>query len=110
MIDEDVLGFEVAMEDAFGVDVGDSVEDLFEDDFDLFLVYFVVFLGDVLFEVEVVEVEDYFEGEFFGFVHDVEEGHDVGVFFQGFEEGYLSECGGGDAFFFPVELDVLDCD
>lgn len=108
VVDEDVLGLEVAVENSFGVDVGHSVEDLLEDDFDLVLLYLVVLMGDVLLEVEVVEVEDYLEHLLLGLVHHIDQGHDVGVLLEGLEEGDLSECTGGDALLLPLELDVLD--
>lgn len=47
-IDEYVLRFEIAMEDPFGVDVCDSVDDLFNDYLDPLLVDFVVLTGDEL--------------------------------------------------------------
>lgn len=72
VVNEDVLGLEVPVEDSFGVDVGYSVEYLLEDDFDLVLLDLVVLVRDVLLEVEVVEVEDNLEHLFLGLVHDVD--------------------------------------
>ena len=71
MVYENILRFKVSMEYSFRMDVCYSIEYLLEDDFDLFLIDFIVFAGDKFFEVEVVVVEYNFEHLFFGFVEDV---------------------------------------
>lgn len=60
------------MQYAFGVDIGDSVDDLLDDNFDAFLIGFVLFAGDEFLEVLLVVVEDDLQGLLFGFVENLE--------------------------------------
>lgn len=60
------------MQYAFGVDIGDSVDDLLDDNFDAFFIGLVLFAGDEFLEVLLVVVEDDLQGLLFGFVEDLE--------------------------------------
>ncbi len=97
------------MQDAFGVDVGHSVDDLLYDHFDAFLVGLVLLAGDELLQVLLVVVEDDLQRLLLRLVEDLEEGYDVGVVLEGLEEGDFAEGTRGDALLLVVELDVLHC-
>lgn len=97
------------MEYLLGVDEGNPIEYLLDDYFDLFFVDFVVLAGDELLEVLLVVVEHYLEHLLLGLIDDVKQGDDVGVVLQGFEEGDLSQCAGGDALLFALEFYVFHC-
>lgn len=92
------------------MDIGYSVEYFLDDDFDLFFINFIIFASDILFEVIIIEVKYYFEQLFFGLVEHINEGYDVGVFFECLEERYLSKCTRWYSLFFTLEFYVLNCD
>ena len=110
MIDENILRFEIAVQDPFGVDVCHSTEDLFEDDLDLFLLDFVILVGEEFLEVVVVVVEYYFEQLLLGLVDDLVERDYVGVLLESLQERDLSERTGGNSLLLSFEFDVLDGD
>ena len=91
MIDKNILRFEVTMQNSSRVDIGYSIEYLLQDHLNLLLIDFVILTCDVFFEVEIIIIEHYLQQLLFRFVHNVDKGDDVGVFFERFEEGYLSE-------------------
>ena len=62
----------------------------------------------VLLQVQIQELEDQIEFVAVG-VHDVEEADDVGIAHL-FEEGDLADGGGGDAFIFGFQADLLEGD
>ena len=97
------------MQYPFGVDIGYSVEYFLDDNFDLFLIDFIIFASDILFEVKIIEVKYYFEQLFFRFVEHINQRYDVGVLLERLEQRDLSECAGWYSFFFALEFDVLDC-
>ena len=80
------------MKYSFRMYVGNSIQNFFDDNFDFLFIRFVFFIRDEFFQIVIVEVEDDLEHLFFGSVHDVEEGNNIGMFFEGFEERYLSKC------------------
>lgn len=85
MVNQNVLRFKVSMKYPFRMDVSNSIQYLLQDNFDLLLVYLVIFAVYVLLEIVIVIIEHYFEQLIFGFVQDVDEWHDVGVLFECFE-------------------------
>ena len=80
------------MKYSFRMYVGNSIQNFFEDNFDFLLIGFVFFIGDEFFQIVVVEIEDNLKHLFFGSVHDIEKGNNIGMFFESFEERYLSKC------------------
>lgn len=96
------------MENSFGVNVCNSVQNLFDYDFDLFFIDFVIFTSQKLLEVIVVEIEYYFEQLLLRFVYHLVERYNVGMFFEGLQQGNLSEGTGRDSLFLSFEFDVLD--
>lgn len=109
-IDENVLGFEVSVENFFLMAEVDAGEYFFDDGFGLFFVDGVVFGVDEFFKIVLIEIKDDFEVLLDGFVDDIAEGDDVGVFFEVFEGGDFAEGGGGNALVLVFELDVFDGD
>lgn len=108
VIYEYVLRFKISMKDSFGVNIGDTIENFFEDYFGFLLIRLVIFACNILLEIVVVIIEHDLEQLLFGFIEDVDEGYDVRVFFECFQERYLSQGTRGYSFFFSLELDVLD--
>ena len=107
-VDEQILGFEISMEDAIVVTERCPLEELPHegpDDGGFEGAAFSVRIH-VLFEIEVHEFED--EHELGLGVDDVVEADDVGML-ELFHEGDFSNGGGGSAFF-CVEVDLLECD
>ncbi len=79
------------MEDFFLMAEVDARKDFFNDGFGLFFVYGVVFGVNEFFKIVLIEVKDYFEVLFYGFVDDIAEWDDVRVFFEIFEGGDFAE-------------------
>lgn len=124
-IDQQVLGLQVAVEDAVGVAVADAVAKLPHELLDHGLAeaettqglgaalgqsLAAAAVGDgeslhVLLQVEVEELEDEVELVAVG-VDNVEEAHDVGVAHL-LEEGDFADGGGGDALVLGLEADLL---
>lgn len=98
------------MEDFFLMAEVDAGEYFFDDGFGLFFVDGIVFGVDEFFKIVLIEVKDDFEVLLYGFVDDIAEWDDVGVFFEVFEGGDFAEGGGGDAFVLVFKLDVFDGD
>ena len=73
------------MQYPFGVDIGYSVEYFLDDNFDPFLIDFIIFASDILFEVKIIEVKYYFEQLFFRFVEHINQRYDVGVLLERLE-------------------------
>jgi hypothetical protein len=78
------------VQDSLGVNVRHSTQDFLDDDFDLFLVDFVVLIGEKFFEVVVVVVEYYFKELLLRFVDDLVKRNNVGVLLECFQERNLS--------------------
>jgi hypothetical protein len=98
------------VQDAFGVDICHSVDDLLDDHLDPFLIGLVLLAGDKFFQVLLVVIENDLQGLFLGLVENLQEGYDIGMVLERLEEGDFAEGTGGDALLLVVELDVLDCD
>lgn len=90
--------------------VGDPVEYFFYYCLDFLFVDLVIFAHHVLFEVEIVIVEDYFQNLLIGFVANLEKRNNIGMAFQRFQKRYFSERSRGDSLLFVFELDVLNRD
>lgn len=86
MVDQYVLRFEIAMQYAFGVDIGHPVQYLLDYRFYFLLIYLVLLAGYVLLQVEVEVIKNDFQLPFFGFVDHVDERYNVGMLLESFEE------------------------
>jgi len=108
VVDEEVLGFEVAVEDAVFMAEGDALEELVHEGFDGYIVELAARATAVheFLEVFVHVFED--EHELVFGVDDVVEGDDVFVL-ELFHEGDFSD-GGARGAFFAVEVDFLQRD
>lgn len=108
IIDEEVLGFEIAMQDAVFVAEGDTLEELIHEGFDCDVVELTALAARVheFLEVFVHVFED--EHEFVFGVDDVVEGDDIFVL-ELFHEGDFADGGRGGAFF-AVEVDFFQGD
>ena len=80
------------MKYSFRMDVGNSIQNFFENNFDFLFIGFVFFIGDEFFQIVVVEIEYDFKHLFFRSIHDIDKGDNIGMFFESFEERYLSKC------------------
>lgn len=108
VVDEKILGLEVAMQDAVLVAKGDALEELVHEGFDGHVVELTALAARVheLLEVFVHVFED--EHELVLGVNDVVEGDDV-FMLELFHEGNFADGGGGGAFF-AVEVDFFEGD
>ena len=108
VVDEEVLGFEVAVQDPVFVAEGDSLEELVHEGFDGDIIELTALAAGIheFLKVFVHVFED--EHEFVFGVDDVVEGDDVFVL-EFFHEGDFADGGGGGAFF-AVEVDFFEGD
>ena len=108
VVDEEVLGFEVAVQDAVVVAEGDALEELVHEGFDGDVVELAARVAavHVFFKVFVHVFED--EHEFVLGVDDIVERDDVFVL-ELFHEGYFADGGAGSAFF-AVEVNFFQSD
>jgi hypothetical protein len=65
---KDVLGFEVSMQDSFGMNISNPIQNFLEDDFYSFLIDFIFLTVDKLLEIVVVVVKDDFEQLLLGLI------------------------------------------
>lgn len=72
------------------MNVRHSTQDFLDDDFNLFLVDFVVLIGEKFFEVVIVVVKYYFKELLLRFVDDLVKRNNVGVLLECFQERNLS--------------------
>lgn len=61
-IHQNILWFEISMQDAFWVDIGHPVQYLLDDYFNPFLVDFVILARDELLQILLVVIKDYLQG------------------------------------------------
>lgn len=108
VVDEEILGFEIAVEDAVVVAEGDALQELVHEGFDGDVVELAAGAAavHVFFEVLIHVFED--EHEFVFGVDDVVQGDDVFVF-ELFHQGDFADGGAGGAFF-AVEVDFFEGD
>lgn len=108
VVDEEILGFQIAVQDAVFVAKSDAVQELVHEGFDGEVVELAAGAARVheFLEVLVHVFED--EHEFVVGVDDVVEGDDV-LMLELFHEGDFADGGGGGAFF-AIEVDFLQGD
>ena len=106
LVDEEVLGLEVSMKDFVLVALGDSVEQLVEIGFDLVFHQQALGLVEKLLEVLVEEFEH--KGELLVGVEHINQPDNIWML-QLFQEGDLSDSGGGDTFILGLESNGLEC-
>lgn len=97
------------MQDAFWVDIGHPVQYLLDDYFNPFLVDFVILARDELLQILLVVIKDYLQGLLLRLVEYLQQGDDVWMIFEGFEEGDLSKGTWWYPFLLVLEFDVFDC-
>ena len=66
------MRFEVAVQDALGVDIGNPIDDLLDDDLNPLLIDLVLLVGDELLQVLLVVVKHDLQGLLLGLVEDLE--------------------------------------